>query len=830
MGRLNGGRRPPASLAAGSKVPSLRTREVWRAIRFSTGVIFLFVAGICLAQSPPVASPSSATIPEPDLGERHDHPRQLDLFPGALAPVLADLSAPLHTHPQRDLARSASASEVDLSDGYTIDGSAFENEKYADAVLADWRQFMEGVMQTKETPGGYPIRLVKGPLPEAPDSVSEAHRITITPEGAVVVAPDVEGLRRAVFRLEDEMLIRRAPILPIRKETRWTRLQTRISRSPIAPYRWGSGWELENDHDYYPEAYLRRLSHCGVNGIWVTGLLRNLVASQTVPELGPKSHQLDKLKQLVEKAARHGIRVYFFCMEPRGIPKGHPALKAHPELAGARGAFCTSSPLAQRYIKEVMQVLFTEVPKLAGVINIFCGERITTCWMNEADVKVCKRCRDRPQAEVLGEMLDAQMEGMRAGSPDAELLAWSYMIDPSTSATLPAQPMLDIMKKTGPEVTWLGNFEHGGTKELFGKPVRIQEYSLSYIGPSETFLEQVRGAKITGRPIYAKLQFGTTYEMSSVPYVPVPGIVYDKVSAATEQGVTGTMLGWIPGGFPSLMLQAAGEAVFEPRPPKEAFLRRLAGIRWGETHADRVAGAWDRFGRAWQHYPFTLRVLYSSPVTRAPAYPLHLETESARALPYNFGYDRHRNPQPFENRPGRWLGAFTAEEVVGGFRAIAEGWRDGLEALRLSMAEENGNPELAKEIAVAEAIHLQCLATANVIEFLSLRDTLLKAQPEEIPATLGRMTEIASQDLQVAKDMKARIQVDPSIGFHSELYAYSYSLPLIDAKIRQVEETLRTLARWEREGIEPAILTTILPGETKYPQAKARLSADLWGD
>jgi hypothetical protein len=67
----------------------------------------------------------------------------------------------------------------------------------------------------------------------------------------------------------------------------------------------------------YPGEYLKRLSHYGINGLWIPGLLRNLVASKVIPEVGPREHRLDKLKAIVAKAARYGIRIYFFCMEPR---------------------------------------------------------------------------------------------------------------------------------------------------------------------------------------------------------------------------------------------------------------------------------------------------------------------------------------------------------------------------------------------------------------------------------------------------------------------------------------------------------------------------------
>lgn len=747
-------------------------------------------------------------------------------FPGELAPLVQELARPLYDRSRRDSRRTANAeTEVALADGYALDAADFEGEKHLDVLLEDLRQFMGVAMEAREAPAGFPIRLARGDVAPCPDDAGEAHRVRTTPDGCEILAPDLAGLRRGVFWLEDEMLLRRAPILPLGERTRWTRIGPRISRSPIAPYRWLSGWELEDENDYYPDAYLNRLAHCGVNGVWVAGLLRNLVASRTIPELGPNTHQLAKLNQLIQKTAPYGIKVYLFCIEPRALPGWHPAGRAHPEIVGAHGSLCPSTPLVLDYVREVMRALFTEAPGLGGIINIFNSERATTCWLNEDRVQDCPRCRARPQAEVLGETLNAFMQGIRDASETAQLLAWTYMMDPKTHSmtTLPIEPMLKVMRESRPDVVWLGNFEHGGVKELCGKPAEVHEYSLSYVGPSDNFRDLARAAQATGRRVYAKLQVGTSYELATVPHIPVPGIVYDKFAAMGDLGATGTMLGWIPGGFPGPMLKAAGEAAFEPRPPKAEFLNRLAGITWGETHADRVASAWERFAEAWQDYPFNNAVLYFSPLTRGPAYQLHLEREPRLAKPYNWGFERTRKPQPFEDQVERWLGPYSAEEIIHSFRDMAARWHDALSDLQAALPEAGADDDLAKQVAVAAAIRLQYLAAADAYEFYSLRDRLLEAAEDERPPILSRIRAVAEQNVRVAEEMKALLAVDPAIGFQSEIYTYSYSAAMLDEKIRQVQEMLGTLAQWEQTGVEAEVLDrTVEEAEQRGP--------DRWGD
>lgn len=748
-------------------------------------------------------------------------------FPGQFAPLLIDLAKPLHGVSRRDGQRLPdSTREVSLADGYTLDVGNYEGEEHLAEILEDFSRFMTGVMDVPISKTGFPIRLTRREVEGRPEGASEAHRIQIDADGCEVAAEDVAGLRRAIFTLEEEMLMRRAPILPLEDRTRWTRIRTRIGRSPIAPYRWLSGWELEDENDYYSDAYLNRMAHSGINALWVPGLLRNLVASKTIPELGPGRHRLDKLRKLIAKAARFGIRIYFFCIEPRHLPHGHPAGLAHPEIIGASRSLCTSEPLVRDYIREVMGELFREAPDLAGVINIFSGERYTTCWASDQYVQDCPRCRQRTKSEVLSESLGTFLEGIRSASSDAELIAWAYMMATSTES-LPMAPMLEVMKASHPEVIWMGNFEHGSTKELCGREVEVHEYSLSCVGPSEHFRELANAIKQEDRAIYAKLQIGNSYELASVPHIPVPGIVHEKLEVASELGATGAMICWIVGGVPGPMLRAVGESLFEPRRSRHETLLRLAAIEWGEKSASKVVSAWDLFSEAWQLYPFHNAVLYWGPITRAPAYHLHLEKELRLAEPYNMGSNRMRQRQPYEDQWARWIGHYSIDEITSSFRKMAEIWQQGLEKLAEARSESGKNEANERDFAVAKAVRLHCLSTANIYEFYYLRDQLRDGGPSGDLGRVDQMQSVARNELTVAQEVKELIAIDPWIGFQSEIYDFSYSSALIEAKIIQVMGMLATLAQWQRTGVDFAVLSRTVE-EVEF--ARPDHDPDRWGD
>ncbi|MCC7349918.1 MAG: hypothetical protein IT446_05050 [Phycisphaerales bacterium] len=568
-----------------------------------------------------------------------------------------------------------------------------------------------------------------------------------------------------------------------------------ITRSPIAAYRFKTGWELLDDHDYYPDEYLNNLSRCGINGIWVAGLFRTLIASKALPQLGPTSHRLDKLKALADKAGRHGIKVWMFCMEPRSVRADHPVLAAHPEIRGAKvdeGEYClcTSTPLVQEYIRQATCELLKAVPELGGLISIFNGERITNCWLSEEYARTCPRCSRRPQVEVLAEDVGCFIEGIERSGTQARFLAWNYWMDPADELkTHSVAPMLDLIRKTRPEVVWLGNFEHGGRKTIAGQSVPIDEYSLSFVGPCEPFERIAHQATEVGGTVYAKLQIGTTFELSTVPYLPVPGIVFDKIQRLNKLGGRGAMLNWIPGGFPSQMLRAAGEAA-NWTGSKISFLDHLATLYFGSSSANSIVRAWQSFERGLEEYPFTNRLFYFGPMTRGPVYPLRLEAEPNRAEPYNWGIDRNREPQPFEEEIGRWTAPFTVEQVIHQLNRMIACWDEGLHHLNAAKeASPDGEWSAAHAVAAAAGEHWRC--AVHVLRFITRRNALREMSPR--PADIMELQQIVESQIAAARRMIGHIAQEPTIGFQSEMLAFVYDRPSLLESIRINERTLHTL-------------------------------------
>ena len=99
----------------------------------------------------------------------------------------------------------------------------------------------------------------------------------------------------------------------------------------------------------------------------------------------------------------------------------------------------------------------------------------------------------------------------------------------------------------------------------------------AYTGPSGAFREIAAATHAGGGRLAAKLQTGCGYEMATVPFVPVPGILYRKYREMKALGIDSVMQCWLVGNYPGTQNAAAGELAFEDfTEDEDTFLTRLA--------------------------------------------------------------------------------------------------------------------------------------------------------------------------------------------------------------------------------------------------------------
>jgi len=602
-------------------------------------------------------------------------------------------------------------------------------------------------------------------------SCREEYKISVLGDGVYILSADTEGIRRAIYYIEDEMKRYGGPYLPFGEISRKPFIKSRISRCYFAPPSHASNEgkqnELASDIDYYPEEYLNRLAHDGINGLWIGASLHDILPSDVIAEYGADSERrIKKLREITERCKRYGIGIYLLSVEPAS-GYGNPIFEKHTELHGQRGwgdyhLFCPSTAECMDYIKGAMRRLFSLVPALAGFINISTGEALSAC--GSAAELVCPRCKKKygTLAGALAAVEGAFADAIKEVAPEAEFISWTY----SQRVWKPEDVSESCMYRPK-NVTHMQNFEDFGEVIQLSKKRYAFDYWLSYVGPGEVMERSLKINKERGIKTWAKLQVCSSHEISTVPYVPVPGILYDKYKAMRKEGISGAVTCWYFGNYPCLMGKAASELSFEPFPKsKEEFLLSLAKIYWGADGA-RVASAWEMFERGYLNYPISQSFEWFGPMQDSPAVPLHLIPAD---LPMPSSW-LTKNMVGGDRIGECLLDGHTLDEAITLCEKMSDDWHRGAEIL--NTVPTFGKKEREEQGAVAKAIDLLFRSGTNVLKFYRLRHTLGICVDDGIKI-LDEMRKIAEEEIEISAALARLCESDLRLGFHPEANGYKF--------------------------------------------------------
>ncbi len=677
------------------------------------------------------------------------------------------------------------AGEADLSGGIEILPGFPDNRKLLETAYKDlWGFFREARIKT----GGYKIITV-----EKQGMEFESYQIEIDKKECRILASDSEGIRRGIYYLEDLLLDNDGPFLKLGKIEKKTWIKTRISRCFFGPIKRPpfNRDELMDDIDYYPDEYLNKLAHEGVNVLWLTIEFKDLCRTSVIPEYGCDAEKrLAKLRKTVDKCLRYGIKTYIFCIEPAAWNIDDPILLRHPELGGAKKGdviyFCPFSDISQKYLYESVYSIFKAVPDLGGMINISHGERSTTCLSSiessEAKSVDCPICSGKENWEILHASLSAMERGMRDAAPDAHLISWLYA--PRTGKW--ADWYYEIAKHTPENVTLQFNFESGGELEHLGKTHIGGDYWLSYVGPAERFKRIAESAISSGIQMSAKIQVGCSHEIATIPFIPVPSLLYHKYREMHKLGVSHVMQCWYFGNYPGSMNKAAGMLAFEDFSDNEKdFLFRLARPDWGESSGE-VVKAWEIFADAYSNYPFTMIFQSYGPMHDGVVWPLHLFPAWMPLAP-TWLLDSGTSGDCI----GECLGDYSIEEAMELCRRMSEKWNEGVAIMKNLRKDFSGNSARLKDIALADAIGLQFSSGYGILCFYALREKLFKDSDDSKNDILDQMEAIVLKEIGISKRMIELCENDSRLGFHSEAEGYKYFPEKLTWRIGTLELLLR---------------------------------------
>ena len=615
-----------------------------------------------------------------------------------------------------------------------------------------------------------------------------------------ILAGDAEGIRRGIFYIEDKILSLRGAYLPLGIIKKEASIARRISRCSFAPIKRPPFMrdELLDSVNYYPDNYLNRLAHESVNGIWIKVELRELVNSPyyLTQDIGI-GKRVEKLKQIVNSCKLYGIKVFIFCIEPKLT---NLDIQKYPELIGANNQFfCPGSETAYQYLYSTVNNIFKEIPDLGGIINISHGERGTTCLssVNATDPyykgKInCPRCADKEPWEVLNASLVAMEKGMHDASPNAEFISWLYMPQDHALAdwvyTLPAH--------TPNSIIFQFNFESGVTKTVFGKHLVGGDYWISSPGPSERFIKAANIAKSHHTSVSAKIQTSNSHELATVPYIPVPSLLYEKFHGMRKLGVKTTMLSWFFGSYPGMMLKGVDLLSFNSdSQTKDAFLNELANLYWKKEDISLTIKSWKLFADAFSYYPLNNAFQYYGPMHDGIVWPLYLNPTDTYLVPtWTLGSSYQPQPKVWPaggDRIGECIGdKLTLNEVLELCRIVTTKWHSGLTFMEKFEENYANEPERKLDILVAKAIGLQFQSGYNILKFYSLREDMFRSKGRKRLKMLDDMMHIINAEIENSEKMIVLCHQDSRLGYHSEAEGYKYWPAKLEWRIKQLKRVL----------------------------------------
>jgi len=677
---------------------------------------------------------------------------------------------------RHEILQTPSKSEVDLRVGWTLAAST-NNSQPLSHLVESFGNYVRSTFGCELKSSGHlaaKSKTLRFSLDTSLFPSKGGFLICVEPQTIHVTASDEDSLRNSVYELENLMEERQAPYIPVGEIRRTTRFNPRYVYSYFALY---GDPLLEEDIDSFPDGLLERLTRGGVNGVWLQGVLRNLAPSSIFPEFGESwETRLRNLNKLIQRASRHGVKVYLYINEPRSMPaeffRHHPGVKGTHDPDNDRFfAMCTSTEDVRQWLADSMAHLFLHAPGLGGIFCITASENLTNCY-SHGHPDFCPRCSKRAGSDVIAEVIETLRSGVRRSSARADVIAWDWGW--GKDWVLNGAEIGGVISKLSKDVVLLSVSEWGKAIDRGGFQTKVGEYSISVVGPGARAEETWRLAQESHKAAFAKVQWDNSWEISAVPYIPVPYLILEHCENLVKAGVQGLMVSWTLGGYPSPNFETAKEFYFTSPSSPQTALRRTASRRYGAPAVDDVLEAWKTFSQAFSEYPMDGGgLVYHIPTQHGPANLLRLHPTGYKSSMILFPYDDYTS----------WVGPYPVEVVGSQFAKMAREWRPGLDSFRKAVAKVP--PEKQKiahqDLGIAETCYLHFQSVANQIHFYRLRDQWLSARERLARARLAKtMVGIAEQEMELAKRQYAIAKRDSAIAFEASNHYYYRPIGLVE--------------------------------------------------
>ena len=461
---------------------------------------------------------------------------------------------------------------------------------------------------------------------------------------------------------------------------------------------------LNEELDPYPEELLKQYAQMGVNGVWLQGILYQLVDFKFDMSMSKdRGKRIGNLKKLIERAAKYNIGVYLYLNEPRSMPAAF--FEKYPHLKGEAEddffAMCTSQQEVKDYLYNGVKQLFTEAKGLAGFIAITMSENLTNCYSRVSPERVkCERCKKRRPAEIVAEVNNILAKGAHGADPSARAISWTWAWGNEW-----AKEAIDLLCEN--QIIQCTS-EEGLITNVGGIKGSVLDYTISQPGPGEKSKTNWENAAAHGLEISAKVQVNNTWELSNIPYIPAFDLIESHIKNLIKLKINNFQLCWTLGGYPSINMKLVDYLTKNPKHKKGTadFLNDIFGSKIGA----KIHEAQKIFSRAFAEFPFHIGVAYAAPQNFGVSAPFYTQNTGYTATMIGFPYDDIDS----------WRSIYPVEIYENQMMKVAEGMDKALK--KFYEIENPGNKLLDDMIINAEAALCHMRSVCNHIKFIRARN------------------------------------------------------------------------------------------------------------
>lgn len=571
----------------------------------------------------------------------------------------------------------------------------------------------------------------------------EYHEIDCTEEEITITAFSPVGILRGLMHLEDYMLIQGGPYVKIGKESFREKIKTRYIYSFCGLY--SNAFE-EDVRTSYPDELLRRYARSHINGVFTQGVLYKLTPFEFDPDISKGwEKQLDGVKRTVEHLKKYGIKLYLYINEPRAMSlaffEKYPHLKGR--VMGDYASMCTSAPEVKEYLYNAVKRLCGEVPDIGGFFLITCSENLTNCYshIRYGEKQPCPRCEQRKNYEVIAEVCNIVNRAAKSVNKDITTFAntWQWLNAFSAEET---EKCIELLDK---DIPLLCTSEEGLRFNCGGKEHTLQDYSISKVGPSTLSMRNWKTARESGNETAAKVQINTTWECSTVPFMPTFELVKKHMENLDRLNTEHLMLSWTLGGYPSDTLKIVSDFYFER--DGELQSDKTLDALYGDD-ATKIKEASKLFCAAFEKFPFDVGTVYTGPHNAGVSNLLYEKPTGLKATMTCFCYDDLE----------AWRSVYTEDIYEKQLTELLKKWEEGIEILE--GVKECDFTYMAKACL---AIFSSCV---NQVRFIRMRDN------DGIQKDKEALKELLKSETENAKMLYNIMQKCPAIGYEAANHYY----------------------------------------------------------